>query len=216
MKVTNLFALQTLSSILLLGCGNPATINTIPTEMNFVEIPSGSFFMGSPADEEGRYADEGPMHEVSIQYSFEMLSTEVTQSMWEEVMGSNPSVFVNPNSPVESISYSDCKNFIEAMNQIDPAYFYRLPTEAEWEYACRAGTATRYYSGNDEEDLRQIGWFNKNSPSTTAECGLLSPNSWGLYDMSGNVWEWCEDYYHDNYFGAPTDGSAWVDQLNQT
>ncbi len=147
--------------------------------MYFVEIPAGIFMMGSPTDEEGRYADESPLHEVNIQYSFEMLSTEVTQSMWEDVMGSNPLVFVNPNSPVESISYSDCKDFIEAMNQIDSAYFYRLPSEAEWEYACRAGTATRYYSGNYEEDLRQIGWFNKNSPSTTAECGLLSPNSWG-------------------------------------
>lgn len=210
MKIINALAFQAIS-LTLLSCGNPSTINVIPAGMNFVEIPSGIFMMGSPIDEEGRYADESPLHQVSIQYSFEMLSTEVTQFMWEEVMGANPSVFVNPNNPVEYVSFSDCKNFIEALNQIDPTYYYRLPSEAEWEYACRAGTTTRYYSGNDEQNLVQIGWFDKNSGSTTEECGQLSPNSWGLYDMSGNVWEWCEDYYHEDYTGAPTDGSPWIE-----
>ncbi len=191
------------------GCGNPSAVNEVFSIMEFAEIPPGSFFMGSPANEEGRFADEGPLHQVTIAYSFELLTTEVSQEMWEEVMGSNPSTFINPNSPVESVSWNDCQVFIQKLNQLDSEFTYRLPSEAEWEYACRAETETRFYSGDSEDNLKQIGWFNHNSGSTTEESAQLEPNTWGLYDMSGNVWEWCEDYYHEDYTGAPDDGSPW-------
>ncbi len=193
------------------ACSEPSGIGIVFSQMEFAVIPAGSFIMGSPVDEEGRFADESPLHEVTIPYSFEMLTTEVTQQVWEEVMGSNPSCFKYPDNPVESVSWNDCKLFINKLNQMDSQYTYRLPSEAEWEYACRAGASTRYHSGDSEDDLKQIGWFNHNSGSTTEACAQLEPNTWGLYDMSGNVWEWCEDYYHENYEGAPLDGSPWLD-----
>jgi formylglycine-generating enzyme required for sulfatase activity len=112
---------------------------------------------------------------------------------------------------VESVSWDDCQIFLQQLNLLDPEYHYRLPSEAEWEYACRAGTATRFYSGNEESDMALIGWYSKNSGSTTETVGSKLPNSWGLYDMSGNVWEWCEDYYHEDYSQAPDDSSPWLD-----
>ena len=197
--------------LFLSACDDPSGMNSVLEAMDFVVIPAGSFMMGSPEDEEGRYANESPLHEVTINYSFELQTTEVSQALWEEVMGSNPSYFLNPGSPVECVSQNDCMLFIEKLNQLDSRYSYRLPTEAEWEYACRAGTTTRYYSGDSEDHLKQIGWFDHNSGSTTEECARLAPNSWGLYDMSGNVWEWCTDYFHESYEGAPPDGSAWLE-----
>ncbi|MBC8277088.1 MAG: SUMF1/EgtB/PvdO family nonheme iron enzyme, partial [FCB group bacterium] len=172
--------------------------------MTFVKIPGGSFRMGSNESK-----DEKPVHSVSIK-PFYMMTTEVTQKMWKELMGSNPSHFKGDNLPVEKVSWNDCQKFIEKLNQRDPGKGYRLPTEAEWEYACRAGTTTKYYSGNSESDLKRAGWYSGNSGKKTHIVGQKSPNSWGLYDMSGNVWEWCTDWYHNSYSGAPTDGSAWI------
>lgn len=200
------FAITCLSA-----CSDPSGMNSVLTAMEFAVIPAGSFMMGSPEGEEGRYANESPLHEVTINYSFEIMTTEVSQELWEEVMGSNPSYFPNPASPVECVSWNECALFIEKLNQLDNQYNYRFPTEAEWEYACRAGTTTRYYSGDSEDNLKEIGWFDHNSGSTTEECAQLAPNAWGLYDMSGNVWEWCEDYFHESYEGAPTDGSSWLE-----
>jgi len=207
------------------------------TGMEFVTIPAGSFRMGSMPTEDGRDDDEGPRRTVNID-SFQLMTTEVTQGMWEEVMGSNPSRFVSPDRPVENVSWEDVQMFIEELNFMDSDHTYRLPTEAEWEYACRAGTTTPIYSGtmtilglNNCPELDDIAWYGGNSGVTDISNGydssgweekqyphtragthpvaLKEPNDWGLYDMLGNVWEWCQDVYTNNYNNCPTDGSAY-------
>ena len=190
-------------------------IRKTPTEikeplpgMEFVLIPGGSFMMGSPSYEKGRNKNEGPQHRVNIK-PFYLQTTEVTQAQWKAVMEDNPSYFKGDNLPLETVSWNDCQEFIRKLNQRDPGKGYRLPSEAEWEYACRAGTTTKYYSGNNESDLERVGWYSGNSGNKTHSVGHKQSNNWGLYDMHGNVWEWCEDWYHDSYNGAPTNGSAW-------
>ena len=121
-------------------------------------------------------------------------------------MGNNPSHFKEcGNCPVETVSWDDTQKFIERLNGMNDGYTYRLPTEAEWEYACRAGT-TGDYAGN----LTEMAWYSENSGNKTHAVGGKQPNAWGLADMHGNVWEWCQDWYHETYYGAPTDGSAWL------
>jgi formylglycine-generating enzyme required for sulfatase activity len=131
--------------------------------------------------------------------------TEVTQGQWQAVMGNNPSGFKGQDLPVEQVSWLNAQEFIRKLNQLNDGYVYRLPTEAEWEYACRAGS-TGDYAG----DLDSMAWYDKNSDNQTHVVGTKQPNAFGLYDMHGNVSEWCEDYYHDRYTGAPSDGSAWL------
>jgi len=182
--------------------------------MEFIEIPSGSFMMGNPPGGVfNRGGAERPYHEVHIK-SFELLSTVVTQKLWESVMGSNPArdKGVGENYPVYNVSWNDCQEFISKLNAIDPAHTYRLPSESEWEYACRAGTTTKYYWGDSasESVMGRYCWYWNNSNSSTHPVAQKEPNAWGLYDMSGNVWEWCEDKWHTSYSGAPTDGSAWT------
>jgi len=179
------------------------------TGMEFVLIPGGSFMMGSPSNEVGREDDESPQHRVTLK-PFYIMTTEVTQKMWKEVMSGNPSSFTGDNLPVEMISWDDCQNFLRKLNQCDPGKGYRLPTEAEWEYACRAETTTRFCVGGSDSDLKRAGWYTGNSVSMTHPVSQKDPNTWGCNDMHGNVWEWCEDWYHDSYSGAPTDGSAWT------
>jgi len=183
--------------------------------MKFVTIPSGSFQMGAPLNELGTGPDERPVHTVTFNYSFEMMTTEVTQSMWLEIMGCNPSHFSGLDHPVEMVSWEDCHDFIEAMNALDPNHTYWLPSESEWEYSCRAGTSTRYYWGDDLDytEIDNYAWYDENSGYTTHTAAEKLPNSWGLYDMSGNVWELCQDWYHSDYVGAPADGSAWETPL---
>ena len=177
---------------------NIAGLPTDATPLEMVLIPAGTFTMGSPSGEVGRDDREDPQHEVTITGAFYFGKYEVTQAQWESVMGSNPSYFSGkPNNPVEQVSWDDCESFIENLNGMGLGKF-RLPTEAEWEYACRAGTTTRFYWGDDQSET-QIGnyaWYTENnSLFGTKEVDLKEPNAWGLYDMGGNVYEWCQDWY---------------------
>ena len=176
--------------------------------MEFVLIPAGEFDMGSPSDEEGRYGSEGPLRTVMIEKAYNLGKYEVTQKQWREVMGTNPSSIAGDYRPVETVSWNDTQEFIKKLNTKEGTDKYRLPSEAEWEYAARAGTTTRYSFGDSESRLGEYAWYGDNSGSETHSVGQKKPNSWGLYDMHGNVWEWVQDEVHD-YDGAPTDGSAW-------
>jgi len=174
-----------------------------------VVIPPGSFEMGSNNGED----NEKPVHRVTIGKAFALGKTEVTQGQWKALMGDNPSKYINcgDNCPVEMVNWDDAQAFIRKLNE-KTGKQYRLPSEAEWEYACRAG-GTHAYCGSDNMD--SIGWYGGlakpagNSGKATNPVAGKQPNAFGLYDMSGNVWEWVEDSYHENYNGAPTDGSAW-------
>jgi formylglycine-generating enzyme required for sulfatase activity len=177
-------------------------------QLEMLEIPAGKFLMGSPASEIGRDNGEGPQYRVSVPRFF-MGRFEVTQAQWQQVMGNNPAKFKDENRPVERVSWNDAQEFCKKLSQ-QTGRKYRLPSGAEWEYACRAGSETKYYFGDDESKLDNYAWFGKNSGNQTHPVGSFLANEFGLHDMHGNVWEWCEDVYHGNYQGAPTDGSAWV------
>jgi formylglycine-generating enzyme required for sulfatase activity len=177
--------------------------------IEFVQIPAGEFDMGSPPNEAEDWSEEVPVHRVKISNAFYMGKYEVTQKQWCKVMGNNHSYFKGDDLPVEQVSWDDVQEFIKKLNERESTNKYRLPSEAEWEYAARAGTTTRYSFGDDESKLGDYAWFSANSGSKTHEVGQKKPNPCGLYDMHGNVWEWVQDIWHDIYHGAPTDGSAW-------
>ena len=159
--------------------------------MKLVFIPPGEFMMGSPEDEEGRFDNEGPQHRVKITKGFYMGATEVTQAQWQAVMGNNPSDFKGDNLPVEFVTWHDATEFCRKLSEKE-GKTYRLPTEAEWEYACRAGS-TGPYAGNGK--LEDMGWYSANSGDKTHAVATKQANAWGLYDMHGNVWEWCQSKY---------------------
>jgi len=181
------------------------------TGMEFILIKEGEFMMGSPLNEKSRYDNESPVHNVKIEKSFYMSKYPVTQKQWMAVMSDNPSSYKGDERPVESVSWKDVQEFVKKLNEREDMDKYLLPSEAEWEYACRAGTTTRYSFGDDESKLNEYGWYDKNSGSETHPVGQKNPNPWNLYDMHGNVFEWVQDRWHDNYEGAPSDGSAWED-----
>ena len=169
-------------------------------------IPAGTFTMGSPSDEVGRNRDE-TAHSVTLTKPYWMADSDCTQALWQVVMGSNPAYFIgNPQRPVEQVSWDDCQQMLAALNKLDARLSARLPTEAEWEYACRAGT-TGPIPG---VSLDAMAWDRDNSGNTTHPVKEKAPNSWGLYDMIGNVLQWCGDRYGDYPTGPLTDpvGSA--------
>ncbi|MCU0569009.1 MAG: SUMF1/EgtB/PvdO family nonheme iron enzyme [Oculatellaceae cyanobacterium Prado106] len=200
--------------------------NGVALEM--VNIPGGSFLMGSPRDEEGRYDSESPQHRVAIAPFF-MGKYPITQSQYQAVMGSNPSHFQENGAhrPVEEVSWEMAIAFCQKLSQ-KTRRDYRLPSEAEWEYACRAGTTTPFHFGEtittDLANFQGTDWEYSGTiysgsygkapkgqyREETIPVGQFPPNTFGLFDMHGNVWEWCVDYWHPNYQGAPTDGRAWI------
>ncbi len=178
--------------------------------MTFALIPAGSFTMCcNPIFERG--GNELPDHPVRIGEPFYMQTTEVTQEQWMGLMSSNPSKFKGSSNPVEQVSWDDIQVFLKALKDREGCgACYRLPSEAEWEYAYRAGSTSTYYWGDDADSLGQYAWYSQNSGEKTHPVGQLKPNAWGLYDMAGNVFEWVADCYHESYAGAPGNGSAWT------
>ncbi len=178
----------------------------LPAPFRMLHLPGGTFRMGSPPGIDNS-DNERPDHDVTLS-DFWLGELPVTQDLWQVVMGSNPANFKGSRRPVETVSWNEAQAFIQKLNRLTNKT-YRLPTEAEWEYAARGGNtgAGFQYAGSDL--LPQVGWYHGNSDGQTHEAGLLLPNELGLYDMSGNVWEWCQDLWHENYEGAPEDGSAW-------
>ena len=189
-------------------------------EIRFRWIPPGEFKMGSPGDETGRYDDEAPQHKVRIDQGYWLAETVCSQALWQAVMKTNPSEFkASEQNPVENVSWEMSQAFIKRLNQMSPELNCRLPSEAEWEYACRAGTETPFWFGSEltTDDAN----YNGNHPYADGKKGeyrektlpvkSFKANPWGLYQMHGNVWEWCEDVWHDSYEGEgrPDDGSAW-------
>jgi formylglycine-generating enzyme required for sulfatase activity len=172
--------------------------------MKFTPITAGEFNMGSEESD-----DEKPVHKVKIKNPFYLGTYPVTQREWKAVMGSNPSSFKGDDLPVEQVSWEDVQEFIKKLNEEEGTDKYRLPSEAEWEYAARAGTTTRYSFGDSESELGKYAWYDENSEDKTHPVGQRESNPWRLYDMHGNVWEWVHDEWHDSYDRAPTDGSAW-------
>ena len=186
--------------------GDRMVLKIKDVEYAFHWCPPGTFTMGSPSSETDR-PDNETQHQVTLTRDFWMLETEVTQSMWESVMGNNPSDFKGAKLPVECVSWDDCQAYIEKLNAhlagtpcVPAGFKFSLPTEAEWEYACRAGTTTAYHFGNTL--TQQQANFNGNQ---TKEVGSYPANAWGLKDMHGNVWEWCLDWYGGYPSGAVTD-----------
>jgi len=157
--------------------------------MAFVRIPAGTFVMGSPEADTKAKAWEKPAHQVTISQPFYLGKYPVTQAQWEAVMDTQPSRFEGPNRPVESVSWDDTQAFLHKLSEREGRSDYRLPSEAQWEYACRAGTASPRY----HPDIDAIAWYKANSNSQTHPVGEKVPNAWGLYDMLGNVREWCHD-----------------------
>ena len=180
-----------------------STTNTL--DMTFNKIPAGTFLMGSPETEEGREDDEH-QHQVTITKAFYMQTMTVTQSQWKSLMGTEPwheDGENGPNYPITYVSRDDAVAFCEKLREKETKT-YRLPTEAEWEYACRAGTETTWCFGNDGSKLGDYAWYRGNAGDTDEnyahQVGLKKPNPWGLYDMHGNVHEWCDDYWGEHYY----------------
>lgn len=185
----------------------------VPLDMTLI-LP-GTFMMGAYPGEINALPQEYPQHQVSIAQPFYLGKYEVTQAQWQALMPSIPGgqSQVGANYPVCQLSWYDCQQFVQALNETPEkpeGFTFRLPSEAEWEYACRAGTTTRWHFGEDENLLKDYCWYSvNNTPYGVKEVGLKLPNAWGLHDMHGNANEWVQDWYHDSYIGAPEDGSAW-------
>ncbi len=191
----------------------PGEVRTF-ADIDFVWIPQGTFMMGS-TPQEHNFAPNERQHQVTISQGFWLAKYQVTQAQWCAVMGNSPSRFAGADRPVENVSWNDCYEYIRRLNARQEERF-RFPTEAEWEYACRAGTTTAYSFGDAISDLEHYAWYKKNSRATTHRVGQKRPNVWGLHDMHGNVWEWCQDWYAEYPASfsmdpkGPPDGSSRV------
>ncbi len=175
---------------------------TNSVHMEFVLIPAGTFKMGADMGE----PDERPLHQVTISKAFYLGKYEVTQGQWQAVMGNNPSSTTgDPNFPVDQVSWDDVQAFTRKLNALEGITAYRLPTEAEWEYAARAGTSTIFSFGNDPKNLGDYAWYRANSEHRSHPVGQKKPNAWGLHDMLGNVWEWVQDWNGKYPAGPVTD-----------
>jgi len=183
--------------------------------MEFVLIPAGEFLMGSHESPEAVVKEFGlpeifaeylknehPQHRVRITQPFYLGKYEVTQEQWKAVMGASPSFGEGAKNPVETVDWNDCQAFINKLNEKlgKPGVKFSLPTEAQWEYACRAGTSTRFSFGDDKASLGEYAWYGSNSGKKTHPVGQKKPNAWGLYDMHGNVGEWCADWHDVGYY----------------
>ena len=171
------------------------TITVKGVSFNMVRVDGGTFQMGATSEQKDPYDDEKPAHQVTLS-GYYIGETEVTQGLWEAVMGNNPSNFKGANLPVESVSWDDCQTFVQQLNQLTGRKF-RLPTEAEWEYAARGGNKSRGYQYSGSNTLADVAWYTDNSRNKTHEVKTRQSNELGLYDMSGNVYEWCQDWYGD-------------------
>lgn len=190
------------------SCGKPLNNQIVESEtandsleftvegvsFNMILVEHGSFMMGATPEMSNLYNDENPVHQVTLTCDYYIGKYEVTQKLWQVVMGSNPSWFTGDNLPIESVSWQDCQKFIRKLNSITGRRF-RLPSEAEWEYAARGGRkshGTKYSGGSD---ILDVAWYESNSGNRTHDVGTKQPNELGIYDMTGNVWEWCQDWY---------------------
>jgi formylglycine-generating enzyme required for sulfatase activity len=181
---------------------------TNSTGIEFVRIAPGEFIMGCSAGDEPCDADEKPTHRVQITKPFEIGKYEVTESQWQAVMGSNPSTIKGDDRPVETVSKNEAHDFLARLNALNDGYRYRLPSEAEWEYAARAG-------GGGNLLLDEVAWYGANSGDETHPVGQKKPNAWGLYDMLGNVREWVEDIYSADYYSRSPAADPTGPQLGQ-
>ena len=175
------------------------TVNGV--SFNMIAVEGGTFTMGATAEQASdAYSDEKPTHQVTLS-SYYIGKTEVTQELWQAVMGSNPSGFSGANLPVEKVSWEDCQIFIAILNELTGKYF-RLPTEAEWEYAARGGSKSQGYKYSGSNTVDDVAWYPSNSSSKTHPVATKAPNELGIYDMSGNVLEWCSDWYSSSYYSS--------------
>ena len=177
------------------------TVNGVSFEM--IKVEAGTFTMGATSEMQDPDSDEKPAHQVTLTNNYYLGKTEVTQALWKAVMGNNPSYFAGDNKPVEKVSWNDCQTFFSKLNRATGKNF-RLPTEAEWEFAARGGNKSRHYQYSGSNSLTEVAWYDDNSGGMTHNVATKQPNELGLYDMSGNVWEWCSDWYGDYSSTAQT------------